>query len=223
MDGNGRWAQARNLPRLAGHERGVAALREIMTSCREWGIEYLTVYAFSTENWRRAPEEVNGLMALLDWYLRSEIDNLRRDDVRLFVIGDISRLKPELQTALKNATAALANCRHHTLTLALNYGGRDEIVRAARQLATQVAKGKLAPDEIDEEKIGAALDHPDLPDPDLIIRTAGEQRLSNFLLWQSSYAELYFSDVCWPDFSPNELARALTAYSDRRRKFGAIK
>lgn len=222
MDGNGRWAAARGLPRLAGHEAGARTLRTIMQACGDWHIKYLTVYAFSTENWKRPAAEVDGLMTLLEQYLRGEAENLRRDNIGLRVIGDRGRLPAKTRESLENTLATLRACDGHILTLALNYGGRDEIVRAARQLAAQATAGVLRPEDIDEPRFAACLDSAGTPDPDLLIRTAGEKRLSNFLPWQLSYAELYVTTACWPDFNRDEFARALAEYQRRTRKFGGL-
>lgn len=222
MDGNGRWAASRGQARLAGHQRGVEVLRDTMRACAEIGVKYLTVYAFSTENWQRPAEEVAGLMLLLENYLRGEIENLQRDNIGLRYIGDIARLSPTLQQLLNSAVAALAKNEKHILTLALNYGGRDEITRAVRKIADDLATQKLAAKELSEATISNYLDTRNIPDPDLLIRTAGEQRLSNFLLWQISYAELYFTEKCWAEFDRNELQAALDEYQKRRRKYGSL-
>lgn len=222
MDGNGRWAQNRGCPRVEGHQAGAQALRRVLEACRDWGIEYLTVYAFSTENWKRPQEEVDALMFLLERYLASEIEEMEKNSVRLRILGDPARMPDSTRAALAAATARLQGGTRQMLTLALNYGGRDEIVRAARKLAAQVAAGALRPEDISEERLTAELDTAGIPDPEMIIRTAGELRLSNFMLWQASYAELYATPVCWPDFDREELAVAIAEYQRRTRKFGAI-
>lgn len=222
MDGNGRWAGERGLARVEGHRAGAESLREVIAACGDWGVRCLTVYAFSTENWKRPPQEVEALMLLLEQYLQSQTAELERNDIALRVIGDIAGLPQGARVALEAATRRLAHCKGRVLTLALNYGGRDEMVRAVRALAARVAAGELAPGSITADTISAALDTAGLPDPDLIIRTAGEMRLSNFLLWQASYAELYSTPLCWPDFRRAALAEAIEAYRRRTRKFGAV-
>ncbi|GHV18882.1 isoprenyl transferase [Planctomycetales bacterium] len=220
MDGNGRWATARGLPRLAGHYQGAENLREILTACGEWGIRYLTVYAFSTENWRRDRQEVDGLMTLMTDYLHRESGNLQKNRVRLLAMGDLTRLPANARATLSATIDRLQHNDGCALILALSYGGRDEIKRAAQKIAGEVAAGKLTAADLTEETVSRNLDLPDVPDPDLLIRTAGEKRLSNFLLWQASYAELYFTEACFPDFSRAHLAAAIADYQARKRKFG---
>jgi undecaprenyl diphosphate synthase len=222
MDGNGRWAQARGLARLAGHHRGAEAVRKIVTHCREAGLHYLTLYAFSTENWARPAFEVNGLMELLTEFLVEQEDRLTEHGIELAAIGDLGKLPQRARSLLErvmNTTRGLGGMR---LTLALSYSGRDEIVRAARRLAGRVARGELLPDAIDDELFAENLDTRETPAADLVIRTGSERRLSNFLLWQAAYAELYFTDRQWPDFSPEDFDRAVAWYHDRNRTFGLV-
>ncbi|MCX7935030.1 MAG: isoprenyl transferase [Planctomycetota bacterium] len=222
MDGNGRWAALRGKPRAFGHRAGAEAVQRTAAACAEWGIPVLTLYAFSTENWRRPESEVRALLALLRRYLQKGIADLRRRGVRLRFIGDLQRFPAALRQRMMEAAAALAGNRGLQVILALNYGGRDEIVRACRALARLAATGALAPEDIGEETFASHLDTAGIPDPDLVIRTAGEMRLSNFLLWQTAYAEYYSSPVCWPDFDREELAAAIRAFQARTRKFGGI-
>lgn len=219
MDGNGRWAKRRGLIRSAGHKAGAENLRNATELCTELGIEALTVYAFSTENWQRPQEEVNYLMKLLVEYLRRELPTMMENRVRLRVIGDRSRLSEKVNAALEDVISSTAANDGTALVLALNYGGRDELVRAVRQI---VAQG-IAPEAIDEAVLSAHLDTAGLPDPDLIIRPSGELRLSNFLPWQAAYSEFYFSDIMWPDFGKRELVEAILAYQKRDRRFGGVK
>lgn len=214
MDGNGRWAKARHLPRLMGHKAGADALDRVMHYCKDAGIRYLTVYAFSTENWKRSEEEVSGLMTLLSAYIKSKEKELVEKGVRFRVIGRRSDLSEKLQAEIA-ALEEKTKGGDFTLIVALSYGGRDEIVRAALKFA-QEYKGDAAP----EAAFGRCLDTADIPDPDLIIRTSGEQRLSNFLLWQAAYAEFYFTDVLWPDFDKAEFDKALDSFSKRERRMG---
>jgi len=220
MDGNGRWAQQRRLPRIAGHQRGVQTVQTIVQECRRRGIGYLTLYAFSSENWGRPQDEVHALMDLLGSYLQRELDTMLRHQVRLNVIGQIDKLPPGVRRILESTVARTANNDGMVLTLALSYGARDELIRAAQRLASEVAAGQLEPGQIDQSRFGSALDTVGLPDPDLLIRTSGEMRISNFLLWQIAYAELYFTEVLWPDFNVEELQRALDEFSCRQRRFG---
>ncbi len=215
MDGNGRWARARGLPRTAGHRHGVEALRRSVGAAAKLGLRYLTVYGFSTENWRRPPEEVGHLMALLRRFLRSEVKTLRRQGVRLRSLGDHARLPPDVVDLLVEAEAATAAQSRLDLIVALSYGGRQELTAAAQRLAAAALRGALAPEQIDEACFRGALQLPDVPDPDLIIRTSGEQRLSNFLLWQSAHSDLVFVDCLWPDFGEPQLAAALELYRQR--------
>ena len=220
MDGNGRWAVGRSLPRILGHRAGAATVREITEACCELGIESLTLYAFSWENWSRPPEEIRELMALLDDFLARELPTLRRHGIRLRAIGRLDRLPAPVLARLQSMIAETASASRMTLTLALSYGGRQEIVDAAKRLASLVQQGRLAPEQIDEAAFAQQLYLPDLPDPDLLIRTSGEQRISNFLLWQVSYCELYVTPTLWPDFGKAELLRAIDAYQKRDRRFG---
>jgi undecaprenyl diphosphate synthase len=216
MDGNRRWARQRRLPAIAGHRAGVETIRKTLRAARERGVEYLTLYSFSTENWSRDPEEVTGLMGLLEETIRRETDSLVRDDVRLEVIGRLHELSPGLQRSIAGAVAATAKCARGVMTLAFNYGGRAEIVDAVRRI---VGDG-LAPDAVDEAAIASRLYAPDHPDPDLLIRTGGELRVSNFLLWEVAYAEMWATPVLWPDFSVSDLDDALGSYAKRERRFG---
>jgi len=223
MDGNGRWARARGLARIRGHEKGVESIRDIVTECaRIDEIEYLTLYAFSRENWRRPRTEVNYLMRLLKRFCRRELKTMMDNSVRFTTIGATSGLPQDVERVLRETAHATAANERLTLCLALNYGARDEIIRAVRRVAREAAAGGLAPKAVTEETFGRYLDTAKMPDPDLIIRTAGEKRLSNFLLWQASYAELWFTDVLWPDFRKEHLADALREYSQRTRRFGGI-
>ncbi|SMF73784.1 Undecaprenyl pyrophosphate synthetase [Azospirillum oryzae] len=221
MDGNGRWAKARGLPRTAGHKKGVDAVRRTVEAARELGIGTLTIFSFSSENWRRPEEEVSDLMGLLRFYLRSEVAELHRAGVRLRVIGDRTRLSEDINRLIDNAEGLTRDNRVMTLVVALSYGSRLEIVQAARRLAEEVAAGRLAPDAIDEDALSARLYTADIPDPDLIIRTSGEKRISNFLLWQAAYAELVFIDTLWPDFTKRDLEAAIEEFHRRERRFGA--
>lgn len=221
MDGNGRWAKKRGLPRNFGHRKGAEVFENIAKYCRSLGIPYLTVYAFSTENWRRPKDEVDAIMNLLRDYL----DRCFKDgseNVKLRFIGDREGLASDLQQKIRDIEEKTRDMTAITVCIALNYGGRDEIVRAARQVARRVASGEMIPEEISEETIAANLYAPDIPDPDLIIRPSGEMRSSNFLLWQSAYAEYVFMNVLWPDFTPKHLDEALKIYSGRNRRFGGI-
>lgn len=220
MDGNNRWARRRGLPGSAGHRAGVECIRGVLRSCRDHGIEALTLFAFSSENWRRPPTEVTALMQLFATYLNSEVKKLHRDNVRLRFIGERGRLKPALLRKMAEAEALTATNTGATLVIAVDYGGQWDIVEAARMLAQRVAEGALRPDQIDESSFGASLALSDLPPPDLLIRTAGEQRISNFLLWQAAYAELYFTDTLWPDFGEQDMRLALQEFASRERRFG---
>ncbi|PZO80192.1 MAG: isoprenyl transferase [Sphingomonas hengshuiensis] len=221
MDGNGRWAKARRLPRIAGHRQGVEAVRRVTRAAREQGIEALTLYAFSSENWRRPEEEIGDLMGLLRHFLKSEIDELVREGVRLRIIGNYRVLKPDLVRLIDDAIARTAMNTGPILAIALNYGAQAELVAAARRLAEKVAAG-MPVSAIDEAAIDRELDTDGLPPLDLMIRTSGEQRLSNFLLWQAAYAELLFVDTLWPDFDAAALAEAIAAYGRRQRRFGGL-
>ena len=220
MDGNGRWAKLRGLPRTAGHRRGVEAVRETVKAAVDLGIGYLTLYGFSSENWNRPPPEVHDLMGLLRFYLRSEIAELHRQGVRLRSIGDRGRLSSDIVRLIEEAEDRTRANAKLNLTIALSYGGRDEILRAVRMIAADVAAGRLAPAAVDEAALEARLFTLGLPDPDLIIRTSGEQRISNFLLWQSAYSELVFDDCLWPDFGRDNLRRAVEEYQRRERRYG---
>lgn len=220
MDGNGRWAKARALPRIAGHRAGVKSIREAVKACGELGIKVLTLYAFSTENWKRPKREVDALFGLLERYLDAEEDKLNRENIRLSVIGDIDGLPGGVRKKIAKAILSTKNNSGLTLNLALNYGSRDEIIRAVRKISDDVRSAKIAPEEIDEKLFSAYLYTDGLPDPDLVIRTSGEFRVSNFLLWQISYAELYITKKLWPDFRKEDLAKAVTEYQRRERRFG---
>ncbi|MBP5321154.1 MAG: isoprenyl transferase [Kiritimatiellae bacterium] len=222
MDGNGRWAKQRGKPRLAGHEAGSETVRRLLGYCRDAGIAYLTLYAFSTENWSRPPEEVAGLMKLLGYFIRQNEAELLEKQVRLRVIGRKEDLPEPLQADLQRLEEETAHFERQLL-IALSYSGRSEIVRAARRLAEQVRAGTLAPEAIDEAAVTANLYAPDVPDPDLIIRTSGELRISNFLLWQCAYSEIYVTPVLWPDFDEQAFRDALLAYAARDRRFGGVK
>ncbi|MFD2739377.1 polyprenyl diphosphate synthase [Sulfitobacter aestuarii] len=223
MDGNGRWATQRGRPRLFGHHAGAKRVREIVESCPDFGVEYLTIFAFSTENWKRTQVEVAGLMSLFRRYISKETRSLSEFGVRVRFIGDRARLDKKLIKLMNELEAATAHNGRIHLTIALNYGGRDEVARATKRLARDVAEGRLDPDDVDEETLPRYLDTHVLPDPDLVIRTSGEARISNFLLWQSAYAEYEFIDTLWPDFSKAEFGRLCAAYGGRDRRFGAVK
>lgn len=220
MDGNGRWAGRRHQPRLFGHRAGVKSVRTVVETAREVGVRYLTLYAFSTENWARPAYEVKGLMALLKNYLRSELQNMLENDIRLGCIGQRQKLPEDVRIVLEQVMAETARCRGMTMNLALSYGSRMEIVDAVRTLAGECEAGRLHSSDISEEKISEYLSTSGQPDPDLLIRTGGEMRLSNFLLWQASYAELYFTDLMWPDFGRDQFLEALVEYGRRQRRFG---
>lgn len=220
MDGNGRWAKARGLPRAMGHQHGADAVRRVVRAARELGLEYLTLFAFSSENWRRPVEEVRDLMGLLRLYLRREIKELAENNIRLRVIGDLSALSDDLQKLICDGEALTERNTALTLVIAINYGGHADIVRAARELALAVSRGEIAPEDITEQQFAGALYTADLPDPDLLIRTSGEQRISNFLLWQLAYSELVFDPVLWPDFDKSHLERAIADFQQRDRRFG---
>ena len=220
MDGNGRWAKARGLPRIAGHRRGAEAARRAVIAAAELGVPYLTLFGFSSENWKRPASEIKDLMGLLRHYLRGEIAELHRNGVRLKVIGDLATLDPDIISLIGNAEAMTRdNCRI-ILTIALSYGGRAEIVTAVKAIARQVLSGSLAAEVIDEERFARHLFTAELPDPDLLIRTSGEQRISNFLLWQSAYSELVFTKTLWPDFSKSDLQQAIDEFWSRERRYG---
>ena len=221
MDGNGRWAKARGLPRVAGHRRGADAVRQALEGCGELGIRYLTLFGFSSENWKRPASEVDDLMGLLRHYLRGEIAQLHAKGVRVRVIGDRTRLAPDIVSLITNAEEMTRENDALHLTVALSYGGRAEIAQAARALARHAREGRIDPEMVDETMFARHLYTADMPDPDLIIRTSGEQRVSNFLLWQSAYAEFVFIDTLWPDFTMRALAEAVREFQRRDRRFGA--
>jgi undecaprenyl diphosphate synthase len=221
MDGNGRWAQARGKPRIFGHRRGVDAVRETVRAAGEMGIGCLTLYAFSSENWRRPPDEVHDLMGLLSFYLRRETAELHRQGVRVRMIGQRDKLSPDILTMIETAERVTAENGRLTLTLALSYGGRDEIARAARAVALAARAGRIDPERLDEAGFARFLETDGLPDVDLLIRTSGEKRISNFMLWQSAYAELVFVDRLWPDFGRADLEEAIREFNGRERRFGA--
>ncbi|MCC6395577.1 MAG: isoprenyl transferase [Bacteroidetes bacterium] len=222
MDGNGRWAKERGLPRIAGHREGVESVRDIVEACGQLGVRYLTLYAFSTENWKRPQDEVSLLMRLLLTALRDETDRLHNNNVRLRMIGDIDALPSEVQSELREAATRTAKNTGLTLTLALSYSGRWEITQAIRAIAHDVQAGRLKPEEITEESISRYLTTEDIPDPDLLVRTSGELRLSNFLLWQVAYTELYITPGYWPAFRRNALYAAIDEYQRRERRFGMV-
>jgi len=222
MDGNGRWAEARGLGRVTGHARGARRVSEIVKACPDLGVSHLTLYAFSTENWRRPLAEVEGLMRIFRQYIVAKANDLRRNDVRVRFIGMRHRVPAQLRDLMEMLETRTAACRGLNLTIALDYGGRDELTRAVRQLSHDVADGRLAAAALDEAALSAALDTRDLPDPDFIIRTSGELRISNFLLWQGVYAEYDFPETAWPDFTVDSLAGAIDAYQARQRRFGQL-
>ncbi|BAI97246.1 isoprenyl transferase [Sphingobium sp. TA15] len=222
MDGNGRWAKKRFLPRIAGHRAGVEAVRRVARAARELGLECLTLYAFSSENWKRPASEVTDLMGLLRHFIQSDLDEFHANGVRLRIIGNYRALDPSLVDLIDNAVARTAGNSGPILAIALNYGAQDELVRMAQTLARRVAAGEIAAEEIGIADVDAALYTADLPPLDLMIRTSGEQRLSNFMLWQAAYAELYFTDILWPDFDGRALAAALDAFRLRDRRFGGL-
>ncbi len=221
MDGNRRWARARGRPPAWGHRKGAEAVRRTVEACARLGIRYLTLYAFSSENWRRPPQEVEELMGLLRHYLQREIHHLHDKDVRIRVIGDRRRLAPDIVAMIEEAERRTAGNRRIQVLVALNYGGRQEIVRACRRIARAVAAGELEPEAVDEARFAQFLDTAGIPDPDLLIRTSGEQRISNFLLWQLAYTELVFLPVLWPEFGEEHLIEALLEYARRERRYGA--
>ena len=220
MDGNGRWAAKRMLPRKMGHKAGAEALERIIEAARQLGLEHLTVYAFSTENWKRSVEEVGAIMDLLRLYLKNYLQKFAKDNVRMHVIGDISRLDADIQEQIRNIEEMSKEKDGMTVHIALNYGGRDELRRGVMALARQVQDGVLEPEEITEDIISQSLDTAGVPDPELMIRTSGEERISNFLLWQLAYSEFYFTDKLWPDFTEEDLKDAIDQYCGRERRFG---
>ena len=223
MDGNGRWAQKRALPRTAGHKAGAETFRRIATCCKNLGLEYLTVYAFSTENWKRSEDEVSTIMRLFETYLHEAIDTMERDQIRLKILGEQARISPELRRLIAKTDEISAHYDGFQANVCINYGGRDEIVRAAKKFAALCMEGSVTPEELTEGLFSGLLDTAGIPDPELIIRPSGEIRTSNFLLWQSAYAEYYFTDVLWPDFDEAELKKALLSYQSRNRRFGGVK
>ncbi|WP_417468101.1 isoprenyl transferase [Maricaulis sp.] len=222
MDGNGRWAKARGRPRAFGHARGVEAVRRIVEAAGEMGVRHLTLFSFSTENWSRPAEEVGALFELLRRYVEADLETLRGRGVRIRIIGRRDDLSAELRAIIERAESGTRDNQDFHLTIAFNYGGRDEIVRASRELARAVAAGEIEADAIDSDALAARLDTAGLPDVDLVIRTSGEQRISNFLLWQAAYAELLFLDVLWPDFEPKHLADAIESFQQRERRYGGL-
>jgi undecaprenyl diphosphate synthase len=223
MDGNGRWAAQQGLPRIRGHQAGADSVRAALRAARDAGVEFLTLYAFSSENWVRPKGEIRGLMQLLRRFLKSDEQELHSHHVRLRIIGQTANLPDDVQRELSRVSEATRDYEAGTLTLALSYGGREEIVDATRRIARQVQSGALDPDSITSETLAANLYAPDIPDPDLMIRTSGEMRISNFLLWQLSYSELYVTDVLWPDFRESNFTEALDEYRRRNRRFGDVK
>lgn len=223
LDGNGRWAKQKGMPRNYGHMQGAKAVEDILVDARDLGIKYLTVYAFSTENWNRPEAEVSALMTILRNYLKTSIKKSMKNNVRCRVIGERSKLSDDIQAAIKELEDATAGNTGLTFTIAINYGSRDEIRRAAKKIAYKAVSGEISPDDITEEMISKNLDTDFLPDPDLLIRTCNEQRISNFLLWQCAYTEFYYTPVAWPDFNKEELLKAVESYSTRNRKFGGLK
>ncbi len=222
MDGNGRWAKKRGLPRTAGHSAGAEAFRRIANYCRTLGVKYLTVYAFSTENWKRSQEEVAGIMKLLGIYLKEALRDMEKNHVCFRFFGDLSRLEPKLQKLCMDAQERSSEYHEVQVNFCLNYGGRDEIIRAIRNVAADAAAGKLAPEAITEELFSNYLDSAGVPDPELVIRPSGELRTSNFLPWQTVYSEFVFMDVLWPDFGPDELDASIEEYWRRSRRFGGV-
>nr|WP_269430756.1 polyprenyl diphosphate synthase [Pseudorhodobacter wandonensis] len=222
MDGNGRWATNRGWPRLVGHRKGAERVKQIVTAAPDLGIKWLTVFAFSTENWRRSTEEVLGLMSIFARYIQRESDRMASEGVRVRFIGDRTKLDPKLRKLMSGIEARTAEFSRLNLTVAINYGGRDEILRATRGMMQDVAEGRLKPEDVTEDAISARLDTGGIPDPDLVIRTSGETRTSNFLVWQSIYAEYEFTPTLWPDFGPQELADILVRFGNRERRFGGV-
>jgi undecaprenyl diphosphate synthase len=222
MDGNGRWAQRRGLSRVEGHKRGKDSVRTVVESTRKLGIPFLSLFAFSTENWDRPHREVNALMSLLRRYLRTEIDRLMHNDVRVVAIGDVARLPASVRSELDSAIERTRDNRSLTVGLCVSYGGREDIVHAVRYLGREIASGRLAPNEVDEDAISAALGTSMMPDPDLLIRTSGEMRISNFFLWQLAYTEIYVTETMWPDFREAEYVAALVEYQRRERRYGRV-
>ncbi|MBP1875653.1 Ditrans,polycis-undecaprenyl-diphosphate synthase ((2E,6E)-farnesyl-diphosphate specific) [Ensifer adhaerens] len=222
MDGNGRWANARGLPRTMGHRKGVEAVRDAVKTAAEAGVRYLTLFAFSSENWNRPQAEVTDLMGLLKAFIRRDLADLHRENVRIRIIGERSNLRGDILPLLIEAEETTSGNTGITLVIAFNYGARDELTRAMRRLATEVAEGRLRPEDITQERIAASLDTAGIPDPDLILRTSGEERLSNFLLWQGAYSELLFVPELWPDFTRETFLSALEKFACRERRFGGL-
>ena len=220
MDGNGRWAEQRHLPRILGHRKGVETVQAIVGDCLDLGVSYLTLFAFSSENWGRPQEEVEALMNLLGTFLKKELSQIHEQGIRLMAVGELERLPKSIGKILKDSIRRTADNQRMVLNLALSYGSRNELTRAVQVLGREVADGRMRADEITEEDIGAALDTRGIPDPDLLIRTSGEMRISNFLLWQVAYSELYFTEALWPDFTRDHLMQALEEYNRRQRRFG---
>ncbi|MEM7712450.1 MAG: isoprenyl transferase [Cyanobacteria bacterium P01_A01_bin.68] len=223
MDGNGRWATQQKLPRIAGHRQGAKTLKELLRCCKDWGIKILTAYAFSTENWRRPTEEVDFLMLLFEKMLRRELGEMHREGVRINFIGDLTELPKSLQNGMQRSMLETSNNNDVQFNVAVNYGSRKEIISACRQVAELVEKGEIKPENIDEDLITKNLYTADIPAPDLLIRTSGEKRLSNFLLWQMAYSEMYFTDILWPDFDREAFKEAILSYQNRERRFGKVK
>ncbi|MEH2282157.1 MAG: isoprenyl transferase [Nostoc sp.] len=223
MDGNGRWATSRGLPRIAGHRQGARTLKELLRCCKDWGVKALTAYAFSTENWQRPVEEVDFLMHLFERLLHRELAQMHREGVRISFIGDLSALPKSLQTEMERSMAETLNNQAIHFTVAVNYGSRNEITRVCRQVAQLVQRGELSAQEVNENLVEQHLYTADTPEPDLLIRTSGEMRLSNFLLWQMAYTEMYFTDILWPDFNREAFYQALLSYQRRDRRFGQVK
>lgn len=220
MDGNGRWAKRRHLPRAGGHAAGAETLRRVAAHAKELGIRYLTVYAFSTENWKRPKQEVDAIMGLLKNYLLEALEDMEKNQIHMVFLGDLGPLSDDLRALCVQVEERSRRFTQHQLNICFNYGGRDEIVQAARAFATDCTAGEATPEQLTEEAFGKYLFTTDIPDPDLIIRSSGEMRLSNFLLWQAAYSEFYFTDVCWPDFGKTHLEDAVRAYQARQRRFG---
>ena len=222
LDGNGRWAKAKGMPRTYGHTVGAKNVETICRAAHDMGVKYVTMYAFSTENWSRPADEVKALMKLLGEYIKTCMKTAKKDNLRVRFIGDLSKLDDKLRANIKELTEYSSQFTGLTLTIAINYGSRDEMTRAIRNLASDVKAGEIQLEDINEELFSSYLDTKDIPDPDFMIRTSGEQRLSNYLLWQLAYAEFYFTPVAWPDFTPDELKKAIEEYDKRNRRFGGI-
>ncbi len=222
LDGNGRWAKSKGMPRTYGHTVGAKNVETICRAANEMGVKYITMYAFSTENWSRPADEVKALMKLLGEYIKTCMKTAKRDNLRVRFIGDLSKLDDKLKDSIRELTEYSSQFTGLTLTIAINYGSRDEMTRAIRKIANDVKDGKINSEDISEEVFSGYLDTKDIPDPDFMIRTSGEQRLSNYLLWQLAYAEFYFTPVAWPDFTPDELKKAIEEYDKRNRRFGGV-